>query len=271
MPTPGTTSSPTCPPTSAAAAPGHARAGRARRPRSAVPDGPHRAGGHDGALHRHPRRGAWTSTACGARRPLFRARRLEKALGTPARIYYKYEGTPRRLAQAEHRGAAGLLQREGRHPKLTTETGAGQWGTAFAFACADVRHRVRDLAGPRLLRPEAVPPGDDGGVRRDGAPVAVGPHRVRGASCSRTDPDPPARSASPSPRPSRSRRRTRTRYALGSVLNHVLLHQTIIGEEALLQLAKAGDTPTSSSAAPAAARTSAGSPSRSSARSWPAT
>ncbi len=62
-----------------------------------------------------------------------------------------------------------------------------------------------------------------------------------------------------------------TRYALGSVLNHVLMHQTIIGEEALLQLAKAGEqAPTCSSAAPAAAPTSAAWPSRSCARSWPA-
>jgi len=66
--------------------------------------------------------------------PLYRARRLEKALRTPAKIFYKYEGVSRRAAQAEHRGGPGLLQPAEGVKRLATETGAGQWGSALAFA-----------------------------------------------------------------------------------------------------------------------------------------
>ena len=69
--------------------------------------------------------------------PLYRARRLERELDTPAHIYYKYEGTsPAGLAQAQHRGAAGLLQpRGGRAAALRPRPAPGQWGSALAFAC----------------------------------------------------------------------------------------------------------------------------------------
>jgi tryptophan synthase beta chain len=178
--------------------------------------------------------------------PLFRAHRLEQALGTPARIYYKYEGvSPGRLAQAQHRGAAGLLQRQGRGvTKLTTETGAGQWGTALAFACAQFGLECEvwqvgasyDGKPYRRLMIETF-----GATVHPPRPTSPRP----AGSCSREDPDHPARSASPSPRRSRSPRRIPTTATRSAVLNHVLLHQTIIGEEALLQLAKAGrDTPT---------------------------
>ena len=67
--------------------------------------------------------------------PLFRARRLERDLGTPGQDLLQVRGRqPGRVAQAEHGGAAGLLQRGRRRTKLTTETGAGQWGSALAFA-----------------------------------------------------------------------------------------------------------------------------------------
>ena len=106
--------------------------------------------------------------------PLYRAHRLEKALGTPARIYYKYEGVSpagshkpnTAVPQAYYNAKAGVR-------KLTTETGAGQWGTALAFACALFGARVRGVAGRRVLRPEALPAADDGDVRRHGAPLAV--------------------------------------------------------------------------------------------------
>ena len=70
--------------------------------------------------------------------PLFRARRLEQALGTPAKIFYKYEGvSPAGLAQAQLGGAAGLRERAGRdQASSSTETGAGQWGSSLAFACS---------------------------------------------------------------------------------------------------------------------------------------
>ena len=105
--------------------------------------------------------------------PLFRAHRLEKALGTPARIYYKYEGVSpagshkpnTAVPQAYYNAKAGVT-------KLTTETGAGQWGTALAFACAQfgLECEVWQVAG--VVRPEALPPDDDRDVRRHRAPLA---------------------------------------------------------------------------------------------------
>ena len=107
--------------------------------------------------------------------PLYRARRLERELDTPAHIYYKYEGVlARRLAQAEHRGR----RRPTRTPqagikKLTTETGAGQWGSSLALRLPAVRARVRGVDGRLELRPEALPALDDGDVGRDRAPLPV--------------------------------------------------------------------------------------------------
>ncbi len=177
--------------------------------------------------------------------PLFRAHRLEEALGTPARIYYKYEGVSpagshkpnTAVPQAYYNKKAGVK-------KLTTETGAGQWGTALAFACAlyDLECEVWQVGSSydskpyRRLMIEAF----GGTVHRSpsnltaaGRKFLEDPAAFTGSlgiaiseavEVAASDPD--------------------TRYALGSVLNHVLLHQTIIGEEALLQMAKAGDTPT---------------------------
>ena len=68
--------------------------------------------------------------------PLFRAHRLEKALNTPARIYYKYAGVPRLGRQAQHRRAAGVYNAVEGTRRLPAETGAGQWGSALAFASA---------------------------------------------------------------------------------------------------------------------------------------
>ena len=90
--------------------------------------------------------------------PLIRARRLERALGTPARIYYKYEGVSpagshkpnTAVPQAYYNAQQGIR-------RLTTETGAGQWGICAGLRLRAVRPGVRDLDGPRLLRPEAVP------------------------------------------------------------------------------------------------------------------
>lgn len=176
--------------------------------------------------------------------PLYRAHRLEKALGTPARIFYKYEGVSpagshkpnTAVPQAYYNAAAGVR-------RLTTETGAGQWGTALAFAGAQFGLDVeiwqvrasydqkpyrkmmietfggtihpspsdRTEAGRRVLAADPDSPGSLGIAISEAVEVAAG--------------------------------RADTNYALGSVLNHVLLHQTIIGEEALLQLAKAGLVP----------------------------
>ena len=176
--------------------------------------------------------------------PLFRARRLERLLDTPARIYYKYEGVspagshkPNTAVPQAYYNAEEGVQR------LTTETGAGQWGTALAFACslygldcevwqvrasydqkphrrtmmriwgADVHPSPSDLteAGRSILAADPSSPGSLG--------IAISEAVERAA----TDPG--------------------ARYSLGSVLNHVLMHQTIIGEEALLQMAKVGEQP----------------------------
>ena len=176
--------------------------------------------------------------------PLYRAHRLEKALGTPARIYYKYEGVSpagshkpnTAVPQAFYNAKDGVR-------RLTTETGAGQWGTALAFAGAlfgmDVEvwqvgasydqkpyrrlmmetfgarvHRSpSDLtnAGRSILAENPQHPGSLGIAISEAVEVAAGDPEIR--------------------------------YALGSVLNHVLLHQTIIGEEALLQFAQIGESP----------------------------
>jgi tryptophan synthase beta chain len=177
--------------------------------------------------------------------PLFRAHRLEKALGTPARIYYKYEGVSpagshkpnTAVPQAYYNAQEGIK-------KLVTETGAGQWGTALAFACAlyDMECEVFQVGASfdakpfRKLMIEAF----GGTVHRSpsqltevGKMLASDPKNLNGSLGIAISEAVEVAVQDP-----------QTRYALGSVLNHVLMHQTIIGEEALLQMAKAGDTPT---------------------------
>ena len=177
--------------------------------------------------------------------PLYRAHRLEKALGTPAHIYYKYEGVSpagshkpnTAVPQAYYNARSGVRT-------LTTETGAGQWGTALAFACAQfgLECEVWQVGASYDQKPYRALA--DGDVRRDRAPQPVRADRGRPQDPRRRPRTTRAASASRSARRSRWPRRTRRpHYALGSVLNHVLLHQTVIGEEALLQLAMAGDVP----------------------------
>ena len=176
--------------------------------------------------------------------PLFRAHRLEKALGTPARIYYKYEGVSpagshkpnTAVPQAYYNKQEGIT-------KLTTETGAGQWGTSLAFATAQygIECEVWQVAASYRSKP----------YRRVmmevyGATVHPSPSNVTdyGRSLLAQDPDHPGSlGIAISEAVAMAVADPKTRYALGSVLNHVLMHQTIIGEEALLQLAKVGETP----------------------------
>jgi tryptophan synthase beta chain len=176
--------------------------------------------------------------------PLYRARRLEAALGTPARIYYKYEGASpagshkpnTAVPQAYYNAIAGVK-------KLTTETGAGQWGTALSLACAMFGLECEvwqvgasyDQKPYRRLMIETF----GGTVHRSPSELteagrrflAENPHHTGSLGIAISE---AVEVAAQDPE---------IRYALGSVLNHVLLHQTIIGEEALLQLAKVGDTP----------------------------
>ncbi len=176
--------------------------------------------------------------------PLYRARRLEKMLGTPAKIFFKYEGVS---PAGSHKPNTAVPQvyynaKEG-VKKLTTETGAGQWGSSLSFACAQfgLTCEVWQVAASYRSKP----------YRRTmmevwGGKVYPSPSEVTeyGRSLLAQNPDHPGSlGIAISEAVAMAAADPDTRYALGSVLNHVLLHQTIIGEEALLQLAKVGETP----------------------------
>lgn len=177
--------------------------------------------------------------------PLMRARRLEKALGTPAHIYYKYEGAS---PSGSHKSNTAVAQAfynkvEGTRA-MTTETGAGQWGTALSMACQmfgldlevymvkvsyDQKPYRRFLmetygaqvfasptmqteAGRNILAKDPASPGSLGIAISEAVEVAAASGGTK-------------------------------KYGLGSVLNHVILHQTVIGEESLKQMDMAGEYP----------------------------
>jgi tryptophan synthase beta chain len=176
--------------------------------------------------------------------PLFRAHRLEKLLGTPARIYYKYEGVSpagshkpnTAVPQAYYNAQEGIT-------KLTTETGAGQWGTALAFATAQfgLECEVWQVAASYRSKPHRRTMMEIYGATLHSSPSEL---TEFGRSLLAQDPDHPGSlGIAISEAVAMAVGDPKTRYALGSVLNHVLMHQTIIGEEALLQLAKVGETP----------------------------
>lgn len=176
--------------------------------------------------------------------PLIRAVRLEKALGTPAKIFYKYEGVSpvgshkpnTAVAQAFYNKAAGVK-------RLSTETGAGQWGSALAMACNFfglqckvymVKVSYHQKPGRRsvihLFGGEVTPsPSEETESGRmilaqdPNSPGSLGIAISEAVEVALKDPD--------------------TKYSLGSVLNHVLLHQTVIGQEAIKQMDLAGYDP----------------------------
>jgi tryptophan synthase beta chain len=176
--------------------------------------------------------------------PLYRAHRLEKALDTPARIYYKYEGVSpagshkpnTAVPQAYYNKQAGVR-------RLTTETGAGQWGTALAFACAQYGldceiWQVRASYDQKPYRKIMIE--TFGGVIHP----SPSPLTAAGRAVLEEHPDSTGSlGIAISEAVEVAAQNADTNYALGSVLNHVLLHQTVIGEEALLQLAKVDETP----------------------------
>src|SRR5580704_11219697 len=173
--------------------------------------------------------------------PLYRARRLERALDTPAHIYYKYEGVSpagshkpnTSVAQAYDNAQAGIR-------KLTTEIGAGQWGSALAFAC--------QLFG---LECEVWMVGssyDQMPYRRSmmetwGATVHRSPSNVTESGKAQAAHTTGSLGIAISEAVEVAAQNADTNYSLGSVLNHVLLHQTVIGQEALAQMAMAGEEP----------------------------
>ncbi len=173
--------------------------------------------------------------------PLFRARRLERELDTPAHIYYKYEGgSPpgshkpnTAVAQAYENAAAGIK-------KLTTETGAGQWGSALAFACGlfGIECEVWMVGSSYDQKP----------YRRSmmetwGATVHRSPSESTAAGRSQQHHPTGSLGIAISEAVEVAAQNPDTNYSLGSVLNHVLLHQTVIGQEALAQMQMAGEEP----------------------------
>ncbi|MGO9604427.1 MAG: TrpB-like pyridoxal phosphate-dependent enzyme [Candidatus Binataceae bacterium] len=176
--------------------------------------------------------------------PMFRARRLEQAIGTPAHIYYKYEGVS---PAGSHKPNTAVAQAYLNHiagvRRLATETGAGQWGSALAMAGQmfgiEVRvYMVRVSYEQKPFRRTMM--------ETWGAEVIASPSSVTRSGRRILDLDPESAGSlgiAISEAVEEAASRDDTKYALGSVLNHVLLHQTVIGLEAKKQLENAGDYP----------------------------
>ena len=176
--------------------------------------------------------------------PLIRAHRLEKALGTPARIYYKYEGVSpagshkpnTAVPQAYYNKISGIN-------RLTTETGAGQWGSSLAFACQQFAMALR-VYMVRISFTQK--PYRRTFMRLFGAEVVASPSELTQAGrdmLALHSDTPGSLGLAISEAVEEAAGRPDTNYALGSVLNHVLLHQTIIGQEAMKQMALVEDYP----------------------------
>jgi len=176
--------------------------------------------------------------------PLYRARRLEKALQTPAKIYYKYEGvSPAGSHKPNTAVAQAFYNKQEGVKRLSTETGAGQWGSSLAFAGALFGLEVQVF----MVR-----------VSYDQKPYRRALMETYGATCI-PSPSPQTQSGKAilekrkdhpgslgiaiSEAVEVAAQREDTKYALGSVLNHVLLHQTVVGQEAMAQMEMAGDYP----------------------------
>jgi tryptophan synthase beta chain len=176
--------------------------------------------------------------------PLFRARRLEKALDTPARIYYKYEGvSPAGSHKPNTAVAQAFYNKEAGVKHITTETGAGQWGSSLAFAGAlfGIRIDVYMVRVSYNQKPYRRALMESYGARCVASPsdeTASG----RAILAQRAD-HPGSLGIAISEAVEIAAQRDDTKYALGSVLNHVLLHQTVLGQEAMEQLSAANDYP----------------------------
>ena len=176
--------------------------------------------------------------------PLYRALRLEKALDTPARIYFKYEGVS---PAGSHKPNTAVPQayynaQEGTK-RLTTETGAGQWGSALAFACAQfgLGCEVWQVASSYQQKPYRQTLMEVFAATVHSSPSE---RTNAGRTILAQDPNSPGSlGIAISEAVEAAVSGTDTKYSLGSVLNHVLMHQTVIGEEALKQLDKIGETP----------------------------
>ena len=176
--------------------------------------------------------------------PLFRARHLEKILDTPAHIYYKYEGvSPAGSHKPNTAVPQAFYNKQEGVRRLTTETGAGQWGSSLAFACGQMDlectvYMVRVSYGQKPYRRLMM--------QTYGAEVHSSPTDLTRAGCNilEEDPDSPGSlGIAISEAVEDAATHEDAKYSLGSVLNHVLLHQTVIGQEAIGQLELAGEYP----------------------------
>jgi tryptophan synthase beta chain len=176
--------------------------------------------------------------------PLYRARRLEQALDTPARIYYKYEGvSPAGSHKPNTAVAQAFYNREAGVRRISTETGAGQWGSSLAFAGALFGIHV-DVFMVRVSYNQK--PYRRALMETYGARCVASPsdETDSGRKFLAQRPDHPGSlGIAISEAVEVAAKRDDTKYALGSVLNHVLLHQTVIGIEAIAQFEMADDYP----------------------------
>ncbi|HEX6032324.1 MAG TPA: TrpB-like pyridoxal phosphate-dependent enzyme [Tepidiformaceae bacterium] len=176
--------------------------------------------------------------------PLIRATGLEKALGTPARIYYKYEGVSpsgshkpnTAVAQAYYNSQEGVK-------RIATETGAGQWGSSLAFACQmfgiDAKVYMVKISYEQKPYRRSM-------MQVWGGSVVASPSNETNAGRQMLAQDPDSNGSlgvAISEAVEDAAGREDTKYSLGSVLNHVLLHQTVIGQEAIKQMEMAGAYP----------------------------
>src|SRR5437879_2846383 len=176
--------------------------------------------------------------------PLYRARRLELVLDTPARIYYKYEGvSPAGSHKPNTAVAQAFYNKEAGVKRLTPETGAGQWGSALAFAGAlfglEVTVYMVKVSYEQKPYRRAM-------METWGATVYASPTNLTnaGRGILKDDPDSPGSlGIAISEAVEDAATHDDAKYSLGSVVNHVLLHQTVIGQEAKKQMELAGEYP----------------------------
>jgi tryptophan synthase beta chain len=176
--------------------------------------------------------------------PLMRARRLEKALDTPAHIYYKYEGVSPAGSHKLNTAVAQVYYNKKEGTKhLSTETGAGQWGSALSMACAffglDCKVFMVRVSYDQKPYRRAL-------MEAFGASVTASPSNQTESGRAILAEHPDSRGSlgmAISEAVEVAAKDPNTKYALGSVLNHVLLHQTVIGLEAIEQMELAGDDP----------------------------
>ena len=176
--------------------------------------------------------------------PMFRAVGLEKALGTPAKIFYKYEGTsPAGSHKPNTAVAQAYYNKKENVKRIATETGAGQWGSALSFACSlfgieCMVYMVRISFDQQPSRKSLI--------NTWGANVVPSPSNLTAAGRAALEKDPECSGSlglAISEAVEDAAGREDTKYALGSVLNHVLLHQSVIGQECIKQMAAVGEYP----------------------------